>query len=95
MATLRALREHQASSACIVQLVGTPSHGRGNKGARVRAEILKQSQAFSTSDIEQACPGVSRDMVRLVLRAMKGEGLIAPMGKGRGAQWIRLGNMDS
>ena len=29
-------------------------------------------------------------MVRLVLRTMKGEGLIAPTGKGRGAKWISL-----
>ncbi len=35
-------------------------HGRGAKGERVRAEILKRQQLFSISDIEQACPGVSR-----------------------------------
>jgi hypothetical protein len=29
-------------------------------------------------------------MVRLVLRTMKAEGLIAPTGKGRGAKWIGL-----
>ena len=27
-------------------------------------------------------------MVRLVLRAMKAEGLISPTGKGRGAKWV-------
>ena len=30
---------------------------------------------------------ISRDMVRVVLRAMKAEGLIEPNGKGRGAKW--------
>jgi hypothetical protein len=29
-------------------------------------------------------------MVRLVLRTMKAEGLIAPTGKGRGARWVSL-----
>jgi hypothetical protein len=29
-------------------------------------------------------------MVRLVLRTMKAEGLIAPTGKGRGAKWVSL-----
>ncbi|MCZ7653818.1 MAG: hypothetical protein M5R42_05340 [Rhodocyclaceae bacterium] len=31
-----------------------------------------------------ACPGISRDTVRVVLRQMKDEDLIAPTGKGRG-----------
>lgn len=68
--------------------VGTIERGRGAKGDRVRAEILKRNLPFSISELEEACPGVSRDMVRLVLRAMKTEGLIAPTGKGRGAKWI-------
>jgi hypothetical protein len=56
----------------------------------VRAEIRKRNLPFSISEIEEACPGISRDMVRLVLRAMKAEGLIAPTGKGRGAKWVSL-----
>jgi len=70
--------------------VGTIERGRGSKGDRVRAEVLGRSQPFSTSEIEEACPGVSRDMVRLVLRAMKAEGLIESTGKGRGARWKRI-----
>jgi Fic family protein len=67
--------------------VGTIERGRGAKGDRVRTEILKRQLPFSISEIEEACPGVSRDMVRVILRAMKAEGLIAPTGKGRGAKW--------
>ena len=33
---------------------------------------------------------MSRDMVRLVLRAMKSEGVIESMGKGRGAKWKQV-----
>ncbi len=80
-ALLRAYKEFE-------NRVGTIERGRGAKGDRVRAEILKRNLPFSISEIEEACPGVSRDMVRLVLRAMKTEGLIAPTGKGRGAKWI-------
>jgi hypothetical protein len=58
--------------------VGTIERGRGAKGDRVRSEILKRQQPFSISEIEAACPGVSRDMVRVVLRALKAEGVIAP-----------------
>lgn len=81
-ALLRAYKEFEVR-------VGTLAHGRGAKGDRVRAQILKRNLPFSITEIEQACPGVSRDMVRLVLRAMKSEGLIAPTGKGRGAKWNR------
>lgn len=79
-ALLRAYKEFE-------QRVGTIERGRGAKGDRVRAEILQRNLPFSISEIEEACPGVSRDMVRVVLRAMKGEGLITPSGKGRGAKW--------
>ena len=80
---LRAYKEFE-------ERVGTLEHGRGAKGERVRNEILKRTVPFSISDIENDCPGVSRDMVRLVLRAMKAEGVIAPMGKGRSAKWQRV-----
>ncbi|MBY4946438.1 Fic family protein [Cupriavidus respiraculi] len=82
-ALLRAYREFE-------ERVGTVEHGRGSKGDRIRAEVRKRSKPFSITEIEEACPGVSRDMVRLVLRAMKAEGLIAPSGKGRGAKWSRI-----
>lgn len=82
-AMLRAYKEFE-------ERVGTIERGRGAKGERVRNEVLKRMLPFSISDIEDACPGVSRDMVRLVLRAMKAEGIIAPMGKGRSARWERL-----
>ena len=82
-ALLRAYKEFE-------ERVGTIERGRGAKGGRVRAEILKRSLPFSISEIEEACPGISRDMVRVVLRGMKAEGLIAPSGKGRGARWEQV-----
>lgn len=81
-ALLRASKEFE-------ERVGTYTHARGNKGDRVRAQVLQRTQSFSISEIEESCPGISRDMVRLVLRAMKAEGLIEPTGKGRGARWIK------
>ncbi|MBK7615955.1 MAG: Fic family protein [Burkholderiales bacterium] len=82
-ALLRAYKEFE-------ERVGTIERRRGAKGGRVRAEILKRLSPFSISEIEEACPGISRDMVRVVLRAMKAEGLIAPTGKGRGARWLQV-----
>jgi hypothetical protein len=81
---LRAYKEFE-------ERVGTIERGRGAKGDRVRSEILKRRLPFSISEIEAACPGISRDMVRVVLRAMKAEGVIAPTGKGRAAKWMQTG----
>ena len=83
-ALLRAYKEFE-------DRVGTIERGRGAKGDRVRSEILKRQLPFSISEIEEACPGISRDMVRVILRAMKTEGLIAPTGKGRAAKWKQTG----
>jgi CRP-like cAMP-binding protein len=82
-ALLRAYKEFE-------ERVGKIERGRGAKGDRVRAEILKRNLPFSISEIEEACPGISRDMVRVILRAMKAEGLIQPTGKGRTAKWVQI-----
>jgi Fic family protein len=78
---LRAYREFE-------QRVGEVRHGRGAKSEQVRLAVLARTQPFAISDIEAECAGVSRDMVRHVLRQMKAEALISPQGKGRGAKWI-------
>lgn len=79
-ALLRAYKEFE-------DRVGTIERGRGAKGDRVRNEIQKRNLPFSISEIEEACPGISRDMVRLVLRTLKDEGVIESTGKGRFAKW--------
>ena len=68
---------------------------KGSKTEQVRDAVLRRVTPFSISDIENDCPGISRDMVRHVLRQMKSEGAIAPDGKGRGAKWQRLGASQS
>ncbi|MFA5630871.1 MAG: Fic family protein [Porticoccaceae bacterium] len=52
-ALLRAYREFE-------ERVGTIERGRGSKGDRVRAEVLGRTLPFAISEIEEACPGVSR-----------------------------------
>jgi len=69
--------------------VGTLTTGRGSKAFHIRRTIESMIGPFAISDIERACPSVSRDTVRLVLRQLRDEGLIAPEGKGRGAKWLR------
>lgn len=61
--------------------------GRGSKTEMIRAAVARRLGPFSISDIELDCPSVSRDMVRLVLRRLKTDGVIRLDGRGRGAKW--------
>lgn len=65
---------------------------RGAKTALVEAAIEVFAGEFSLSDLERACPGVSRDMVRRVLRDLQKEGRVACLGRGPGAVWRKEGN---
>ena len=60
---------------------------QGSKTAQVRAAALRRTGPFSISEVEHDCPGVSRDMVRHVLRQMRAEGALRVEGRGRGARW--------
>ena len=80
---LRAYREFE-------ERVGEVRSGRGAKAKQVREAVLARRAPFAISDIEAACAGVSRDTVRLVLRVMRKEGMIASTGKGRSAKWLRV-----
>lgn len=84
---LRAYREFE-------DRVGTIEHAPGSKQERVRVNVMRRTAPFSISEIEESCPGVGRDTVRLVLQAMRSEGLIESSGKGRGAKWTRVAYPD-
>ncbi|MDP2835195.1 MAG: hypothetical protein Q8Q28_18215 [Pseudomonadota bacterium] len=59
---------------------------RGVKTEQVIAAISQFSGQlggeFTLSQLEQRCPGVSRDMVRRVLRAQQADGLVKCQGRG-------------
>jgi len=60
---------------------------KGTKSELIRQAVIRRIEPFSISDIENDCPGVSRDMVRLVLRQMRDEDMIESTGRGRSAKW--------
>lgn len=66
----------------------------GSKTDQVKLTVLKLDKPFSLSEVEDACIGVSRDMVRHVLRQMREEGIVEVLGLGRGAKW-QLINKES
>lgn len=63
---------------------------KGSKTELIRNTINRKMGVFSIGNIESECPGISRDMIRLVLRQMRDEGLIESIGKGRGAIWQKI-----
>jgi Fic family protein len=65
---------------------------RGAKTQLVEAAIDAFPREFSLSDLERRCPGVSRDMIRRVLRDMSRAGRVRCHGRGPGARWARRGN---
>jgi Fic family protein len=75
----------------LVERVGEVSAPRGAKTDLVLAAIKRFSGEFTVSNLEQECPGVSRDMVRRVLRAQQASGAIECQGRGPAARWIKKG----
>jgi len=69
------------------QRAGQLKPGRGAKTQIISHAILNQLGEFSNSDIERACPGVSRDMIRVVFRKLQKEKEIICLGKGKSALW--------
>lgn len=69
---------------------GNVNPARGAKTGMIIAAIENQHGEFSISDIERACPGISRVMIKKVLSQMKKEGKIKSLGKGQSAKWVRM-----
>jgi len=66
-----------------------------NKPRGTKTEIIKNAiegfkGTFTISDIENACPLVSRDLIRNVLNNLKAEGIISNISKGRYAKWEKV-----
>ena len=67
--------------------LGDLASPRGAKAVAVRDAVRRQVGEFRLTDIEDACPGVSRDWIRKILAEMREEGEIHCRGSGRGARW--------
>ena len=72
--------------------VGEVKAPRGAKRDQVLTGIERlagRAGGFAISELEQTCPGVSRDMVRRVLREQQGAGSVECQGRGPGATWAK------
>jgi Fic family protein len=73
------------------QRLGKIKSPRGEKTAIVEAAIASQTGTFRLSDLQNACPGVSVDLIRTVLKRLKGK-TVECLGRGHAAQWRRKVN---
>ena len=72
------------------QRAGNLKPGRGAKTGIISQAILNQVGEFSISDVERECPGVSRDMIRVVFRQLHDAKEIICLGKGKSAKWKKI-----
>ncbi len=79
----------RAAYAEFEQRAGQVKAPRGEKSERVKAEILRKHGAFAIADVQRACPDVSVDLIRHVLKTLRTEGAIQCLGRGRTATWRR------
>lgn len=73
------------------QRAGQVKTPRGAKTDLVQAAIEAESGPFRIGDIQRACPGVSLDMIRQVLKDLRGS-KVECLGRGQSAQWQKLAN---
>lgn len=74
----------------LVTRMGSLKSPRGEKTELVLAAVKALDGDFSLTDLERTCPGVSRDMLRLLLRRLANAQRIKCMGRGPGAVWRKL-----
>jgi len=72
--------------------VGQTASPKGAKTEMIEAAVESMTMPFTVSNLERACPGVSRDMVRRVLRSLKEAGHVRSLGRGPGALWEKRGS---
>lgn len=70
--------------------VGTIKIRAGSKTEQIELAVKRKIKPFSFSEIESECPGISKDMIRHVLRKMRDEGRLRAEGTGRGAKWNKI-----
>lgn len=71
--------------------VGDIKAPRGSKTEMILAAIERLPRQFAVAQLEKACPGVSREMVRRVLGSQKGK-RVKCIGRGPGALWTKIGS---
>jgi Fic family protein len=71
--------------------VGQTASPYGAKSALVLQAIQRAADPFRMADLREACPGVSLDLIRRVLKELRAQGKVECLGRGQRAQWRKTG----
>jgi Fic family protein len=66
---------------------GSVALPKGAKTELVQEFIARKEDIFTVTELERNCPGVSRDMIRKILKSMQDQGAVECIGRGPGARW--------
>lgn len=72
--------------------LGRTQSPRGAKTQMIEAAVDSMPGEFTLNRLERVCPGVSRDMIRRVLRQLQRAGRVECLSRGPGAAWRKRGN---
>lgn len=64
---------------------------KGSKRDLIESSIESFKKDFTLGEVEKACPGVSRDMIRKVVKELRKADKIVCLGFGPGARWQKRG----
>jgi Fic family protein len=74
--------------------VGRITSARGAKREMVRDAVRRLPVRFKLADLRDICPGVSYPTLKRALAELKREKLAQCLGKGRDAEWERIGSWN-
>lgn len=75
--------------------LGQVTEPKGDKTRRIELAVLNRFGAFHVTEIQRACPGISLDMIRHVLKDLREKGVIECTGRGKQATWRRIGELGN
>lgn len=70
--------------------VGQTPFPRGAKTALILNAVQRAAGPFRVADLQRACPGVSVDLIRQLLKRLRAAGQVECLGRGQAAQWRAL-----
>jgi Fic family protein len=71
--------------------VGQIKSPRGSKTELLQSAIERTTEPFTVAEIQVECPGASVDLIRRVLRDLRGSGRVECLGRGQSAKWRKTG----
>ena len=67
--------------------IGRADSPKGEKTAIVQNAISQVADTFSVADLQKACPGISLDLIRHVLKSLRASGSVECLGRGPKSLW--------